>query len=107
GLWQLFHILSVLDVPGSPTPYEVMNGMHDFVLNFFGCAYCRDHFISMWDACENQRCIIKHDTTARKPLALWVWRNHNAVKYSQAIEEGVDSAEIHLRYWPSKERCPK
>ena len=57
------------------------------------CRHCRDHFLEMYDNCDNGRCVIpkasnmrgQHTSTAEPALALWVWRMHNAVNTANAI----------------------
>eukprot|EP00752_Nemacystus_decipiens_P001761 g1702.t1 len=110
GLWSLFHALSVSSAPMKQSPHAIMEGIHSFVFNFFRCQHCRDHFLEMYDNCDNGRCVIpatsnmrgRQTSTAEPALALWVWRMHNAVNAAIALEA---DEEPHKRLWPSEKTC--
>eukprot|EP00933_Yihiella_yeosuensis_P052268 TRINITY_DN50293_c0_g1_i1.p1 TRINITY_DN50293_c0_g1~~TRINITY_DN50293_c0_g1_i1.p1 ORF type:complete len:574 (-),score=88.47 TRINITY_DN50293_c0_g1_i1:148-1869(-) len=113
GLWSLFHILSqapslsaygflaASDAPqeGAPTAEEVQTRIRGFVANFFGCAYCRDHFLQTFDSCAHDRCKLKPDD--RNGVAIWLWQVHNDVTLRVASEASKPTPEI----WPPKFVC--
>lgn len=86
GLWLLFHSLVAESHPKPSlglAPDAASAAIRAFVDNFFGCAYCRDHFLHMYDACEYGRCddpqrLFRGANEADR-LVLWLWRAHNAV----------------------------
>lgn len=59
------------------------------------CQVCLEHFVGMYQTCENGRCqILKQGGIRNQPpeqgqtvLALWVWRAHNAVNSRIANED--------------------
>lgn len=71
------------------------------------CQVCKDHFLEMYNSCENERCEIpktksgdeRYKNQGEMLLALWVWRAHNAVNVrlaEEAAEEGGE-AEVNTR----------
>jgi len=67
GLWTLFHML----VMGAPraglSPGAAMAAVRTYVEHFFGCAHCRDHFLSMYDSCAYGRCDIDAEIVPPPP----------------------------------------
>lgn len=57
--------------------FEVLRGWVD---NFFGCADCKEHFLTDFDRCAYGRC----DT--ERPVSLWLWEDHNHVTQRVARE---------------------
>lgn len=64
------------------------------------CEHCRSHFVEMYDACDNGRCVILPVSGVRggqpaegeASLMLWVWRMHNAVN-ARLVPEGLEEVE--------------
>ncbi|VDK54403.1 unnamed protein product [Anisakis simplex] len=80
GLWTTFHTLTIQsflngfnDTDFNPlSPLQAVRGWVD---NFFGCRYCRDHFIRMTTK------TFPMDVNVRKPddVFMYLWRAHNIV----------------------------
>lgn len=110
GLWTLFHVLSVSQAPSRQKPYDIMEGVHSFVGNFFRCEYCREHFLGMYKTCDNDRCKIhkrgsvggQQLAEGEAALALWLWRAHNTVNTRLASEADED---VKSSLWPKVEAC--
>ncbi|KAJ8608811.1 hypothetical protein CTAYLR_009354 [Chrysophaeum taylorii] len=86
GLWMLFHALVAESHPepgAGLAPAAAAAAVRAFVDHFFGCKWCREHFLDMYDACEYGRCDdaqrLYHGATEADRLVLWLWRAHNAV----------------------------
>jgi len=98
GLWLLFHVL----VDRAADTEAALGAIRTFVDHFFACAFCRDHFLQMFDRCDYQRpfCVVVDDAApeereerrpnlrrnkegslggGRDEVVLWLWRAHNAV----------------------------
>jgi hypothetical protein len=92
GLWTLFHML----VAGAPraglTPGEAMGAVRTYVEHFFGCAQCRDHFLSMHDGCEHGRCDIDAHATPPPPPTFSDVSNLGSLR-SGSVGGGSDGVE--------------
>ncbi|CAI5738353.1 unnamed protein product [Hyaloperonospora brassicae] len=97
GQWTMFHMLTMNPPENGTRSDELMvsvaASIRRFVKHFFGCADCRDHFLT-----ENTIEVVKKIKDAEdKPLALrrWLWEQHNAV-----------NKRVHHPIWPKPEFCP-
>ena len=66
-LWVLFHVLSINAQTKHVSALKVDLAVRGFITYFFGCAHCRDHFLSM------------QDYDASSNYALYLWDRHNEV----------------------------
>lgn len=62
------------------------------------CQHCRQHFLEMYDKGENDRSEIPRDVaggsqSGYKPLAIWLWKTHNAVNVRILEEKNADLEE--------------
>uniref|UniRef100_A0A182XYW9 Sulfhydryl oxidase n=1 Tax=Anopheles stephensi TaxID=30069 RepID=A0A182XYW9_ANOST len=75
GLWTLFHYLTVQAAESdlSNNPLEVLEAMHGYIKNFFGCSECSQHFQQMADKNRIWQVATKDDAV------LWLWSSHNEV----------------------------
>lgn len=106
GMWTLFHHLTVQaaeDHSNDENPVakgqEILQAMHGYIKNFFGCADCSNHFQEM----ASQRNI--WHVVGGDEAILWLWAAHNQVnkRLSGDISEDPEHPKIQF---PSYERCP-
>jgi Erv1 / Alr family len=85
--------------PGTRTfsPLEAADAVREYMISFFPCADCANHFVGIYDQCEiNRRCSrLTSDSTTMieadwKELALWLWEVHNDVSV-RLLKENHDS----------------
>ena len=69
GLWKLFHRL--LQNPGAVRSLQIVQS---YILTFFRCRVCQDHFSEMCEHSLNNTSVFS-DESAR----LWLWKAHNKV----------------------------
>ena len=104
GLWTLFHTLTV-NFAGKHEEHpdmdvtQILGTIHGYVKNFFGCADCAEHFITM--AAKNK---IFEVNTADENI-LWLWRAHNEVNARLAGDDTEDPMYQKVQY-PTSEQCP-
>lgn len=104
GLWKLFHYLTVSAAEhnsGNPEadPHEVLNAMHGYVKNFFGCSDCSRHFQEM-AAKKDMNGVVSLDTAI-----LWLWMAHNEVN-KRLSKDATEDPEFPKVQFPIHERCP-
>ncbi|KAJ8922380.1 hypothetical protein NQ315_004323 [Exocentrus adspersus] len=103
GVWKLFHYLTVnaadstSGLKGS-NPRIVLDAMHGYIKNFFGCADCSNHFQEMAKKREIEKVSSWEDSI------LWLWMAHNEVNKRLAGDETEDPEFPKIQF-PSKERC--
>uniref|UniRef100_A0A336K3J4 Sulfhydryl oxidase n=1 Tax=Culicoides sonorensis TaxID=179676 RepID=A0A336K3J4_CULSO len=75
GLWTLFHFLTVraAEMDISSDPLEVLQAMHGYIKNYFGCTECAQHFQQM--ATRNHIWSV----ATKDDAVLWLWNAHNEV----------------------------
>ena len=85
--WLLFHLLAqrVTDLPAGGVQGAAAT-IHGFVRHFFGCLECRDNFLRKNPEPPE---LPRGDAAA---LALWLWREHNAVSARLNVERAEDRA---------------
>ena len=104
GLWKLFHYLTVNSAEQNindhhANPLEVLDVMHGYVKNFFGCYDCSQHFQDM-AARREMRNVSSLDSSV-----LWLWMAHNEVNKRLSGDQTEDP-EFPKVQFPLKERCP-
>ena len=72
GLWRLFHTMTLIAVQKNAKD-NVLEAIHGFVKEFFGCNECREHFTGM----VSRDNILSQDSVVTQ--ALWLWKAHNEV----------------------------
>jgi len=76
SLWTLFHTMTVdcgsKYSKNSLTGLDVLKRIRGFIDFFFGCRYCRDHFIEMAKKVDDE--VSTHDEAI-----MWLWERHNRV----------------------------
>lgn len=103
GLWKMFHFLTVNAAEqnmGNENAYprEVLDAMHGYIKNFFGCADCSKHF---------QQMAVEKDMNSVSSLdsaVLWLWMAHNAVNKRLAGDSTEDPEYPKIQF-PLPERC--
>jgi hypothetical protein len=133
GLWQLFHIITV----GAAEQHEaslssghhdiasistlaVADAIKDFVQSFFGCAVCRDNFVTAYNQCAFEVCqrltsdVIPATISDARELPLWLWEMHNAVNTRLVQEDSFENEwrnasqiELDLAVFPNPRMCPQ
>lgn len=105
GLWKMFHYLTVnaadhnRDLKNS-NPREVLDAMHGYIKNFFGCSECSQHFQQM----ASRRELNKVDSWDNS--ILWLWKAHNEVNRRLAGDPTEDP-EFPKQQFPIQERCTR
>ena len=86
SLWVLFHSMTV-HCATSPetglTGLEVLQRIRGFIDVFFGCRYCRDHFVEMAKNLTNE-------VKTHEDAILWLWSRHNRVNARLAQDVSTD-----------------
>lgn len=103
GMWKLFHYLTVNAADQnssqqSTNPREVLDAMHKYIKNFFGCADCSRHFQEMAKAKDMQ------GVTSPESAIMWLWMAHNDVNKRLAGDQTEDPEFPKIQF-PSKDQC--
>jgi len=125
GLWELFHIITIGVVEWNLlssdriATADAADVIRDYVEYFFMCDDCRKNFLTIYDACQFQRCerltsgVSDDAVDSWKQLPLWLWETHNDVNVRLSAEERKDQGltkaspeELQMARWPSIEDCP-
>lgn len=99
SLWLLFHVLTVnefLIEDHLPDGY-VLNMMRDYIINFFSCKYCAEHFFQMSKTLKGQ---LRPGTSI-----IWLWSAHNKVNQRLKDDETQDPMHPKIQF-PSLTMCP-
>jgi thiol oxidase len=70
SLWSLFHMLLAQTTDGHAS--ADITTIHDWILNYFGCDDCRQHFYSL-----SQQ--LGKSVHSQADAMLWLWQAHNSV----------------------------
>ncbi|XP_018335938.1 sulfhydryl oxidase 2 [Agrilus planipennis] len=103
GLWKLFHFLTVSSAESDlnddhADPLEVLNAMHGYIKNFFGCFDCSNHFQDM------ARKKGLSSVQSRESAVLWLWMAHNTVNKRLSGDSTEDPENPKVQF-PLTERC--
>ncbi|CAD7078491.1 unnamed protein product [Hermetia illucens] len=101
GLWTLFHSMTVqaAEDETATDPLEVLQAMHGYIKNFFGCTDCAAHFQSMAARLK------MWNVTSKDDAVLWLWNAHNQVNKRLAGDPTEDPAFPKIQF-PSINSCP-
>lgn len=139
GFWKLLHIMTIgvaehrggRDLVDAGTvrentrlfsPMEAANTVREYIVNFFPCTDCAQHFVAQYDQCNmNRRCDrLAGDAASAtdadwKELARWLWEFHNDVNVrvlNKKLDDqrkigpgGATMAEQVNVLWPSLDSC--
>ncbi|KAH8290404.1 hypothetical protein KR054_002687 [Drosophila jambulina] len=102
SLWTLFHFMTVQAEANeeSSDPLEVLQAMHGYIKNFFGCTECAEHFQAM----ASRRKI--WSVPNKEEAVLWLWAAHNEVNQRLAGDDTEDPEFPKLQF-PSPSSCPE
>ncbi|KAH8374103.1 hypothetical protein KR200_001597 [Drosophila serrata] len=102
SLWTLFHFMTVQAESNeeSSDPLEVLQAMHGYIKNFFGCTECAEHFQAM----ASRRKI--WSVPNKEEAVLWLWAAHNEVNQRLAGDDTEDPEFPKLQF-PSPNSCPE
>jgi thiol oxidase len=99
GLWSLFHVLTVNEyIQSKNNSHEVLHTMRNFIINFFSCESCAEHFA------EASVDLDSH-LVERESSVLWLWRIHNQVNQRLKGTESEDPFYPKVQY-PTQLICP-
>ncbi|XP_017145854.1 sulfhydryl oxidase 1 [Drosophila miranda] len=100
SLWTLFHFMTVqaAENEDSQDPLEVLQAMHGYIKNFFGCSECADHFQAM----ASRRKI--WSVPNKEEAVLWLWAAHNEVNQRLAGDDTEDPQFPKIQF-PSEKSC--
>ncbi|KAH8391220.1 hypothetical protein KR215_008882 [Drosophila sulfurigaster] len=100
SLWTLFHFMSVQAAKNEAAqdPLEVLQAMHGYIKNFFGCTDCSEHFQAM----ASRRKI--WNVTSKDEAVLWLWEAHNEVNQRLAGDATEDPQFLKVQF-PSASSC--
>lgn len=101
SLWTLFHTMTVdCSSKYSKTTLsgvDVLKRIRGFIDHFFGCRYCRDHFMEMAKDVEQE--VTTHDSGI-----MWLWERHNRV--NARLREHVSAdPQFPKTQFPMVEMC--
>jgi len=129
GFWKLLHIMTVgvaehrggfdLVVNGDVrddtrvfSPLEAADTVRKYMLHFFLCSECSDHFMHHYDNCaNNRRCdrLTGDEESASdadwKELAKWLWETHNEVSV-RLLNERADDKRKEKRIFKAPQAGP-
>jgi thiol oxidase len=94
GLWVLFHAMLANSNDGNARAN--LAAMHGWIVNFFGCRDCAQHFEEMWIS-ENGEAATSHISAV-----VWLWKAHNLVR--DRLHD--DHTTSNKWQWPSVDECP-
>ncbi|KAL3088310.1 hypothetical protein niasHT_023870 [Heterodera trifolii] len=106
GLWTLFHLLTVQaykERHGSPSfdpVAEVLEPIHQFVVQFLSCEICSKNFNKM--AREDGLLSVHRP----EDVVLWLWRGHNKVN-KRLKGEASEDPHFPKQQFPPSELCSK
>ncbi|XP_050514454.1 sulfhydryl oxidase 2-like [Diabrotica virgifera virgifera] len=105
GLWKLFHFLvtnAALDPSNTQDtkPTVVLEAMHGYIKNYFGCVDCSEHFQDM----AKRRKLF--EVQSWEESVLWLWRAHNEVNKRLSGDATEDPRNKKIQF-PSIQRCLK
>ncbi|TDG51711.1 hypothetical protein AWZ03_001771 [Drosophila navojoa] len=100
SLWTLFHFMSVQAAGNeeSQDPLEVLQAMHGYIKNFFGCTDCSQHFQAM----ATRRKI--WNVASKDEAVLWLWAAHNEVNQRLA-GDATEDPQFPKQQFPSANSC--
>ncbi|XP_066254593.1 sulfhydryl oxidase 2-like [Euwallacea similis] len=103
GLWRMFHYLTVNVADYShelrgDNPRLVLEAMHGYIKNFFGCADCSQHFQEM----AAKREIFK--VSSFDNAILWLWEAHNEVN-NRLSGDPTEDPDFPKLQFPSEKNC--
>lgn len=105
SMWTLFHTLTVAEYKTHlnnkkwANLHSVLYAMRDYIINFFGCSDCAQHFKQMATDLESE---LIHPNSS----VLWLWRAHNKVNKRLKGEPSEDPAHPKRPY-PYRNECPE
>ncbi|XP_019870515.2 sulfhydryl oxidase 1-like isoform X1 [Aethina tumida] len=105
GLWKMFHYLSMqhyeknLQNPDAQ-PSEVLEAMHGYIKEFFGCTDCSQHFQEMAKRRKYQ------EVASVKDAVLWLWSAHNEVN-NRLHGDATEDPKFPKIQFPSQQNCPQ
>ena len=103
SLWAMFHVMTVNCEKVTPltglTGFNVLNRIRKFIDSFFGCRYCRDHFMKMSENLSKE--VETHDEAA-----LWLWSRHNRVNARLKDDVSTDPIFPKIQF-PPQHLCPE
>ncbi|XP_063699023.1 sulfhydryl oxidase 1 [Culicoides brevitarsis] len=101
GLWTLFHYLTVraAEMETSNDALEILQAMHGYIKNFFGCTECAKHFQEM--ATRNHIWSV----ASKDDAVLWLWSAHNEVNKRLAGDETEDPEFPKLQFPSNCDAC--
>ncbi|XP_043462177.1 sulfhydryl oxidase 2-like [Leptopilina heterotoma] len=104
GMWTMFHTLTVNfanmnNIQKQDDPAQVLKAMHGYIKSFFGCRWCKKHFVEM----SAERHLF--DVKGFDESILWLWRAHNQVNKRLAGDVTEDPMHKKIQY-PTATDCP-
>lgn len=103
GLWTLFHYLTVqaAEMDISNDPLEILQAMHGYIKNYFGCTECAEHFQEM--AARNHIWSV----ASKDDAVLWLWSAHNDVNKRLSGDQTEDPEFPKLQFPSNCDECRK
>ncbi|XP_017040794.1 sulfhydryl oxidase 1 [Drosophila ficusphila] len=100
SLWTLFHFMTVQAANNEEAtdPLEVLQAMHGYIKNFFGCTECSEHFQTM----ASRRKI--WSVPNKEEAVLWLWAAHNEVNQRLA-GDATEDPEFPKKQFPTPNSC--
>ncbi|XP_065200754.1 sulfhydryl oxidase 2-like isoform X2 [Planococcus citri] len=102
SVWMTFHTLSVqayVNPKRANGTSEVLTAMSNYIINFFGCQECAEHF-------QEMSTTMTGNVTSIKDSVLWLWKAHNNVNTRLSGDFSEDPA-FPKRQFPVESMCPK
>uniref|UniRef100_A0A0N4Z162 Sulfhydryl oxidase n=1 Tax=Parastrongyloides trichosuri TaxID=131310 RepID=A0A0N4Z162_PARTI len=105
GLWTLLHTITVSAYKTSlesesVQPLEVLHSIRGWVGAFFGCGYCREHFLDM----TGKTFKIEDHMKGKKDIYLYLWKAHNIVN-KRLRTYGAEDPGFKKYQFPAKFLC--
>ncbi|OQR69421.1 sulfhydryl oxidase 1-like [Tropilaelaps mercedesae] len=98
SLWTIFHLMTVgshrrFELQNISDPQRVVLIVRDFVIHFFTCNDCVEHFTGMTKNIENE-------LSTPAETVLWLWRAHNQVNLRTKGDKTEDPARPKVQFPP-------
>jgi len=102
ALWTTFHTLTVNAMDNAckkQEPASLLRAIHGYIINFFGCSDCAEHFNQM-----AQEANLFSEIKQCEQAAEWLWDAHN--KVNKRLQNDSSSDPVYPKViFPTQERC--
>lgn len=107
GLWTLFHALTVQAYKNgfgseSFSPLKPLNVIRNWIVQFFGCKFCREHFAKM----TTKTFQMESHVTSPEDVYVYLWKAHNIIN-ARLRGRDTEDPEFPKYQFPPVFLCPR